>query len=260
MEFLDSIGKKLRYRRFVDQESGAIIAVPMDHGFTLGPISGLKNISKTTNAVIKGGATCVVVHKGNIRNIATLPPDKGIIIHVSGSVNSSPHSNQKVLTGGVEDVLRLGADGISTHVNVGATGDKDMIADLAKISSDASKFGVPVLAMMYARNDDGMTSTDVSSLAHLARLAEEAGADIVKVNASKLGKGFDEVVQGTNIPVIIAGGDKTSNFETFLNTVKSCVELGASGVSIGRNIFQQENPEQAISRVISVVREAMRER
>lgn len=260
MKHLSTLGKQMRYRRLVDPESQAIIALPMDHGYTLGPVKGVATINQTAHAALAGGASCLVVQKGMVRSLVDIPAEKGLMIHISGSVSFSPHANEKVLTGSVEDTVFWGADGVSCHVNVGTTNDKNMLADLAAITSKADKFGLPVLAMMYARNDKGQDDVSADTLAHLARLAEEAGADIVKVNATVNGEGFDEVVQGVNIPVVIAGGSKTNDFSSLLTTIEKCMLAGASGVSIGRNIFQADDVRSVTEQVTQTVRKAMQER
>ncbi|MHA2504632.1 MAG: 2-amino-3,7-dideoxy-D-threo-hept-6-ulosonate synthase, partial [Candidatus Kariarchaeaceae archaeon] len=243
LKMLTGIGKRVRFRRLIDQETGAIMMVPMDHGFTLGPVPGIANIALTVDQVFQGGASAVVVHKGLVKSLTNvIPPARGLIIHVSGSTALSPNSNYKIITANVPEVVTLGADGISCHVNVGADEDSAMMEDMAKIAEESEDFGLPFLSMMYGRNSEGEEDNSVSTLAHLARLAEELGADVVKVNASPSGKGFDEVIQGTNIPVVIAGGAKKDDFSAFLKTIENCILAGASGVSVGRNIFQAADP------------------
>jgi len=259
MEYLSNLGKKMRFRRLIDPESGAILAVPMDHGFTLGPVRGVADIRTTTDSVFSGGASCIVIHKGIVRRMVGIPPSKGLMIHISGSVSFLPNSNEKVLTGSVDEAVTLGADAVSLHVNVGTTSDINMLDHLGVVTQSADLLGMPVLAMMYARDDNGVDSKDVDSLSHVARIAEEGGADIAKVHSTEGGKDFDEVVQGINIPVIIAGGSKTDNFQDFLKMIENCILAGASGVSIGRNIFQAENVKEATTKVVDVVRKAMKE-
>jgi len=255
-----NIGKRYRFRRLIDQDSGALLLVPMDHGFTLGPIKGLVDVPVTVDQVFNGGASAVVVHKGLAKNLTNvIPPQSGLIIHVSGSTALSPNSNYKIMTGTVPEVLTLGADAVSCHVNVGADEDYVMLEDLAKLAEESNDFGLPLLSMTYVRDSEGVEKRDPTSLAHAARLTEELGADIVKVNSTQLGQGFDEVTQGVQIPLVIAGGAKQDDFKGFLETVRNCILAGASGVSVGRNIFQAVDPMTAMSRVRETVKEAATE-
>ncbi|MFV2014636.1 MAG: fructose-bisphosphate aldolase, partial [Candidatus Heimdallarchaeota archaeon] len=178
---------------------------------------------------------------------------KSFMIHVSGSTSISPTPNLKVLTGSVSSAIKLGADGISCHVNIGCDFDSQMLSDLNFIVEEAEDVGLPVLAMMYARDNDGHDSIDVDSLSHVARIAEEMGADIVKIQSTENALHFDEVTQGISIPIIVAGGSIASDFDLFLESIKKCIIAGASGVSIGRNVFQSDDPQLAMKKVFEAV-------
>lgn len=248
-----SLGKHIRLRRLVDP-SGFMLTVPMDHGITMGPVKGLNNIKQTVSDVFSGGASTIIVQKGIVRTVYDqIPHGKSFMVHISGSTSRSPNPILKVLTGSVSSALKLGADGVSCHLNIGNDYDTSMISDLNYIIEDANDYNIPVLAMMYARNNDGRDSVDVDSLSHIARIAEEMGSDIVKINSTTDGSRFDEVTQGISIPVIVAGGAISTDFNEFINTIKKCILNGASGVSIGRNVFQSDDPKLAMKKVSDAV-------
>lgn len=253
-----SPAKKLRMRHLID-ESGAILAVPMDHGYSIGPVKGIDKIAETVEKVSKGGASCVIVQRGILKTLSDLTKNCGVLVHVSGSASIASNPNLKILTSSVEGALRSGVDGVSCHVNVGMDDDYLMMSDMAELADECDAWNLPLLTMMYARNNEGKDDNSIESLAHIARIAEESGADIVKVNMTVDGKGFDEVVQGIHVPVVIAGGAKKDDFDSFLEIVKNSILNGASGVSVGRNIFQSDNPELAMSKVRDVVRLAIKE-
>ena len=262
--FLHSIGKKMRFRRLIDHISSAVIAVPLDHGYTLGSISGIQNLSETVDKVYKNGASCVIVQKGMVRILNPIPPEKGFLVHLSGSVGFSIDHYRKISTGTIIDALYVGADGVSIHVNVGGKHTGELLENLSQVTSLAEKYGMPVFAMMYVesstKEQTRLDNTDQTYLSHLVRIAEESGADIVKIGATSNGENFEEVVQGATIPVVIAGGAKEENFSSFLSTVENCILSGASGVSVGRNIFGSEDINEAMKRVTYTVRRAIKER
>jgi predicted phospho-2-dehydro-3-deoxyheptonate aldolase len=248
-----SLGKNIRMRRLVDP-SGFMLTVPMDHGITMGPVKGLDKIDTTVKSVFEGGASCVIVQKGMVRTMYnSIPHGKTFMVHVSGSTSLSPTPNLKVLTGSVNSVLRTGADAISCHVNIGCDYDSQMLSDFNFIVEEAGEVELPVLAMMYARNNEGIDKVDSTSLSHIARIAEEVGADVIKVNSTENGDHFDDVTQGISIPIIVAGGSITSDFNQFLETIKKCIIDGASGVSIGRNVFQSDDPKLAMKKVYDAI-------
>lgn len=248
------IGKKLRMERIFDHHSGKTVIIPMDHGVTAGPIDGLINIEKTVGAVAQGGANAIVVHKGlACMNHRKNGRDVGLIIHLSGSTWMSPDPNAKVMVCTIEEAIKLGADGVSIHINLGAEDEKSMLKDLGGVARTAMEWGMPLLAMMYTRGPKVESEYDVKMVKHAARVGAELGADIVKVSYTGSPESFREVVEGCFIPVVIAGGEKMKTDKEILEMVKGAMTAGGAGVSIGRNVFQHKNPSkivQAISKIV----------
>ncbi len=253
-----SIGKKNRLKRLIDNETGAILAVPMDHGYSNGVGKGLFDLNQTVNNVVQGGASSVIMQRGMVRSI-DMPMNTGLMVHISGSTAKSSIPNYKVLTGSVIDTIKLGADAVSCHVNIGPDQDYAMLRDFSVIAEEADEFHIPLLAMMYVRDNNGNDDKSVDALSHAARVAEEAGADIVKIHTTLNGGNFDEVVQGINIPVVVAGGSKSGDFSSFLNTMKNTIMAGASGISIGRNVFAADDQILAMQKLRDMVKEAVKE-
>ncbi|POG57331.1 2-amino-3,7-dideoxy-D-threo-hept-6-ulosonate synthase [Haloferax marisrubri] len=242
------IGLSARLERI--STDGRYLIVPMDHGITLGPVTGLVDIESTIDGITRGGADAVLTHKGTAPRVHPNKNGKGYIVHVNGSTVIGPDENDKRLTGTVEDALRVGADAVSFHINVGSNYEPDQMTQLADLCSRAADFGVPVLAMSYARGP-GIDEQDPEALAHAVRLAEEVGADVVKTAYSGDAESFGRVVEATRLPVVIAGGSRGTDRET-VEMVRGTMDAGAAGVSMGRSIFQHENPE-AITRAVSAV-------
>ncbi|WP_410765390.1 2-amino-3,7-dideoxy-D-threo-hept-6-ulosonate synthase [Haloferax sp. DFSO60] len=229
---------------------GRYLIVPMDHGVTLGPVKGLVDIESTIDGITRGGADAVLTHKGIAPRVHPNKNGKGYIVHVNGSTVIGPDEADKRMTATVEDALRVGADAVSFHINVGSQYEPDQMTQLSEVCSRAADFGVPVLAMSYARGP-GIDEHDAESLAHAVRLAEEVGADIVKTAYSGDAKSFSRVVEATRLPVVIAGGSRGTDRET-VEMVRGTMDAGAAGVSMGRSIFQHDKPE-AITRAVSAV-------
>ncbi|THE66552.1 fructose-bisphosphate aldolase [Salinadaptatus halalkaliphilus] len=230
---------------------GTYVIVPMDHGLTMGAVTGLKDIESTIDGVTSGGADAVLTQKGIAPRVHEHKNGKGYIVHLNGSTTIGPDENDKRLTGTVEEAIRVGADAVSFHINVGSDHEPDQLSQLAELTDDATRFGIPVLAMAYARGP-GVDSTDAESLGHAVRLAEELGADIVKTGYSGDAASFEHVVESTRLPVVIAGGSKGTDRET-IEMVRGVMDAGGAGVSMGRSIFQHEDPEAIATAVAGVV-------
>ncbi|WP_252700693.1 2-amino-3,7-dideoxy-D-threo-hept-6-ulosonate synthase [Natronosalvus vescus] len=227
---------------------GRYVIVPMDHGITLGAVTGLKDIESTIDGVTRGGADAVLTQKGIAPRVHPNKNDAGYIVHVNASTVIGPDSNDKRLTCTVEEAIRAGADVVSLHINVGSTYEPKQLEDLAELTAEASRYGIPVLAMAYARGPD-VEGDDPQALGHAVRLAEEVGSDIVKTGYSGDADSFEHVIESTRLPVVIAGGSRGTDRET-LEMVRGAMDAGGAGVSMGRSIFQHDDPE-AITRAVA---------
>jgi fructose-bisphosphate aldolase/2-amino-3,7-dideoxy-D-threo-hept-6-ulosonate synthase len=235
--------------------AGNHLIVPMDHGITLGAVTGLVGIESTIDAVTRGGADAVLTQKGIAPRVHGNLNGSGYIVHLNGSTTIGPDERDKRPTGTVEDAIRAGADAVSFHINVGSEYEPDQINQLGELTSEAAAYGIPVLAMTYARGHDIRDRSDpdgfAEDLGHAARLGEELGADIIKTSYSGDPATFERVVESTRLPVVIAGGSRGTDEET-LSMVRGAIDAGAAGVSMGRSIFQHEMPE-AITEAIAAV-------
>lgn len=230
---------------------GSLLMLPMDHGVSMGPAPGVAQPEATLDAVADA-ATCVTVHKGLVGRCLAYQDRLGILMHLSASSDVAPDPNDKRLVGTVQEAIDRGADGVSIHCNLGARTEPRMLEDFGRVSTDCHALGVPLVAMVYPRGpgiDDPFHPTLV---AHAARLGMELGADAVKVPYTGSAKTFAPVVEGAGIPVIVAGGPRRTDFDTLLKDLEDARDVGAAGISIGRNVFQADDPAtamQAIARI-----------
>lgn len=250
------IGKAIRIERIINRNTRRAIVVPLDHGVTIGPVPGLIDMVDTLTNIAEGGANAVLMHKGLVRcGHRKHGPDIGLIVHLSSSTTLSPTPNAKCLTGSVEDAIKLGADAVSVHVNLGDDTERDMLADLGRTASLAGDWGIPVLAMVYARGPKVDNEFDPKVVAHCARVGMELGADIVKVPYTGSVDSFAAVVESCCIPVVIAGGPKLDTPLDVLRMAADSVEAGGAGLSVGRNIFQAEDVKGMVSALKAIVHE-----
>ncbi len=253
---MSEIGKRVRMERIINRETKRTIIVPMDHGVSSGPIAGLTDMPKAVNSVAEGGANAVLLHKGIIKHgHRGYGRDIGLIMHLSGSTSLSPDPNHKVLVASVEEAIKLGADAVSIHVNVGADDEAEMLSQLGAVSESCMEWGMPLLAMMYPRGRKIESEHHVEVVKHAARVGAELGADIVKTNYTGDVDSFKEVVKGCPVPVVIAGGPKMGSDREVLEMVAGAIEAGAAGTSIGRNIFQHKNPTKMVRAIAAIVHE-----
>jgi class I fructose-bisphosphate aldolase len=253
---MSTVGKIIRMERIFNRNTGKTILVPMDHGTTVGPIDGVIDMKKTIQQVANGGANAIVEHKGLVGDgLRGEGPDIGLIVHLSASTTLSPYPNAKTLVCSVEEALKLGADAVSIHVNLGDADEKEMLRDFGEVSYQAKSWGMPLLAMIYPRGEKITDEYDVEVIKHAARVGCEMGADIVKVSYTGSPESFVKVTEGCTVPVVIAGGEKMNSDRDILEMVKGSIEAGGAGVSIGRNVFQHRTPEKMVKAMAKVIHE-----
>jgi len=243
-------GKKRRLKRIFRDDERTVI-VPMDHGVTAGPVTGLVDMQEIINKLLRGGVDAVVLHRGVAKHVDT--GNAGLIVHLSGITKLGPDPNNKVQVCSVEEAVRIGADAVSVHVNVGSEQEDKMLVKLGRVADDCDRYGVPLLAMMYPRGPKIRNEHAVDVVAHAARLGAELGADIVKTNYTGDVETFKEVVRGCCVPVIIAGGPKAETVREVLQMVHDSTKAGGAGISIGRNVFQHENPTKMVKALSAIV-------
>jgi fructose-bisphosphate aldolase/2-amino-3,7-dideoxy-D-threo-hept-6-ulosonate synthase len=252
------IGKSIRMERIIDRKSGRTVIVPMDHGVTSGPIYGLTDMKNAVNAIAEGGANAVLLHKGIvIAGHRGYGKDIGLIIHLSASTSLGPDPLNKVIVATVEEAIRLGADAVSMHVNVGAENEAEMLEALGMTTMICEEWNMPLLAMMYPRGKKVKNEHEPEMVMHAARVGAELGADLVKTNYTGDPESFKEVIRGCPVPVIIAGGPKANTDAEVLEMVEDAISVGASGISIGRNVFQHKNPTAMTKALSKVVHEGV---
>ena len=243
--------KEARLNRIL--HNGKAIIIPMDHGVTTGPIKGLFDMNDIVKKVDEGGASSVVLHKGIIKSLK-IKPRCGIIMHLSGSTKLALDPNNKVQVAGVEEAISLGADAVSVHINIGGNeSEPDMLQILGKVSAECERLKVPLLAMMYPRGKNVKNSLDPEAIALVARVGGELGADIVKCSFTGDVDTFKKVVDGCPVPIVIAGGPKCETDKEVLEMVRSAMDAGAIGVSLGRNAFQHKNPTKMVRSIREII-------
>lgn len=252
------IGKHIRMERIINRNTGKTVIVPMDHGISVGPIAGVKKIKSAIEKVAEGGANAIVEHKGLVgEGHRRHGRDIGLIIHLSASTSLSTDPNAKTLVCKVEEALKLGADAVSIHVNLGNGHEKEMLNDFGRVSHEARTWGMPLLAMIYPRGPKIKDEYDVEVIKHAARVGYEMGADIVKVSYTGSAESFRQVVEGCNVPVVIAGGEKMDSDRDILEMVKGAIDAGGSGISIGRNVFQHRDPTRMVKAMAAIIHEGL---
>lgn len=243
-------GHQIRLNRIL--RKGKMLCIPMDHGISSGPIEGLEDPAATIYKCEGHGLTSVIINKGILKTMPR-PTKVGVLVHFSSSTSLSLSPNRKMLTGTVEEAVRLGADGVSLHINIGGKEEPEMLEQLGTISEQCHKWDMPLLAMMYPRGENVKNPHDPEIVGHVARIGAECGADIVKTLYTGDIDSFAKIVKSTPVPIVVAGGPKAKSDLDILQMTEEVMNAGGKGVTYGRNIFAHKNPEKIVSALADII-------
>ncbi len=251
-------GKKIRLNRLIEAETNTCLICAIDHGMTSPTfLDGLYDTGSRVREVIEGGANVLMLSRGTVKHYAHhFKRDTSLALMLTASAAGRPSGALITPIGSVEEALRIGADAVVVYVALAGDNEPDMITYLSKVGETCEFKGMPFIAEAeypnaYQNLTDMASALGVEYLKRNARLCAELGADIVKVNWSGDARSFADIIRACDRPVVLAGGTLISD-EELLVRMEQAREAGAVGCSVGRNIFQHQNPPAitaAISRV-----------
>lgn len=250
------IGTTRRLGRLFHAKSDRSVILPLDHGASEGMIPGLSEVPQLLAGMRELSVQGAVLHKGLARALGQeVDQEKQLVIQLTaGTKHGVPTYNQSVVCS-MAEALSLGADAVSLHINIGNDLEYKMLQDFGMVTDEAHRLGLPVLAVLYARGGQIVNELDPSLIGHCIRLGGELGADLVCVPYSGEQTKFRQAVANCPVPVLVTGGPSQPDWASFLNMIGEALQGGAAGVMAGRNIFQHENPMQALSELCSLVHE-----
>lgn len=232
--------------KIIKPKDGRTVMLAVDHGYFMGPTTGLDYFQKMVNPLIPHADTLMLT-RGALRNWVEPTVDVPIVLRVSGGtsiLNDNLLHEGEVL--GIKDAIRLNASGVAWSVLVGAKYERDTILGFTKYIDRCEKYGIPMIAVTAVGKD---MVRDARYMSLASRMAAELGAHIVK---TYFVEGFEKVVDTCPVPIVIAGGKKLPEADA-LKMAYDAIQAGAIGVDMGRNIFQSEDPVAMIQAVNSVV-------
>jgi DhnA family fructose-bisphosphate aldolase class Ia len=253
-------GKTLRLRSFFRHKRAVII--PMDHPMYGGPVPGLEDPLKTICAIANTEADGILISPWLMIRAADVLKNLAIAVRLDGGNSKLGKRVDEALNiAAVDQVLRFGAQMVAINVFVGGENEPDMFLKLGDTAAACEEWGMPLLAEMipasalehhYGRQEAQDTGL-FDSVSVVARMGAEYGGDLIKTIYSGNQQEFACVVANTTVPILVAGGPKNGSDAEFLSMVRACVDAGAAGVAMGRNIWQRPRVEGIIAALCAIV-------
>lgn len=241
-------GMKDRLSRIFNPKSGNSVMLAFDHGYIMGPTSGLERMDLTIVPLIEY-ADCIMCTRGALRSIVPPMCNKPISLRYSAGSTILTYLNDECVMD-IEEAIRLNASLLAVMVAVGDQKHEGLtIRNLTKTIDLGMKYGIPTMGVTAVGKE---LVRDARYLSMASRVCAENGAHVVKTYFCE--KDFEQVTNSVSVPIVIAGGKKLPEREA-LEMAYQAINQGAAGVDMGRNIFQSECPVAMIKAVRSIVHE-----
>ena len=221
----------------------------IDHGYFQGPTTGLERVDLSIVPLLPG-ADALMTTRGMIRS--TIPAACGtpVVLRASGGPSILKELSDEQVAVSMEDAARLNACAVAVQVFIGGEFETQSVANMTALVDAGQRYGIPVLAVTAVGKE---LTRDARYLRLATRICAELGAHVVKTYYCT--EDFDTVAAACPVPLVMAGGKKLPELDA-LTMAYQAVQEGASGVDMGRNIFQSAAPQAMLAAVGAVVHES----
>ena len=241
-------GMKNRLARIFNPKTGKTVMLAIDHGYFQGPTTGLERIDLTIVPLMEY-ADAVMLTRGILRT--TVPPtlNKAIVMRCSGGPSVLKELSDEELAVDIEDAIRMNVTAITLQVFIGGQFETRSVHNMTRLVDMGLRYGIPTMAVTAVGKD---MVRDARYFRLACRICAELGAQLIKTYY--VPEGFSTVTASCPVPIVMAGGKKIPELDA-LTMAHNAIQEGASGVDMGRNIFQSDAPKAMMQAVRKVVHE-----
>jgi 3-hydroxy-5-phosphonooxypentane-2,4-dione thiolase len=244
-------GMKNRLSNIFSPESGRTVMLAFDHGYFLGPTSGLERVDLDI-VPLTPFADTLMLTRGILRTCIPPTYTGGIVLRASGGPSILKELSNEQIAISIDEAVRLNAAAMAVQVFIGGENETQSIHNMTRLVDMGNRHGIATLGVTAVGTD---MVRDAKYIRLATRICAELGASYVKTYYVE--DGFDTVTACCPVPIVIAGGKKLPEADA-LQLAYSAIQEGANGVDMGRNIFQAENPRAMIQAVRKVVHESFK--
>ncbi len=239
-------GMKNRLARIFNSETGRTVMLAVDHGYFQGPTTGLERIDINILPLVPYADTLMLT-RGILRSIVPPSTTKPIVLRVSGGTSILSELSNEEIAVDIEESIRLNVCAMAVQVFIGGEYERQSIINMTKMVDIGNRYGIPTLAVTAVGTD---MARDARYFRLATRICAELGAHYIK--SYYIEDGFETVTASCPVPIVMAGGKKLPELDA-LTMAYNAIQQGASGVDMGRNIFQSDSPVSMLQAVRAVV-------
>jgi 3-hydroxy-5-phosphonooxypentane-2,4-dione thiolase len=243
-------GMQNRLSRIFRPSTGRTVMLAIDHGYFLGPTTGLERVDVTIAPLLRY-ADALMCTRGILRSSIPATFSNAVVIRASGGPSTLKELSNERIAIDIDDVARLNVSAMAVQVYIGGEFESQSVENMTTLVDVGLRYGIPTMGVTAVGKD---LTRDARYLGLATRICAELGAQIVKTYYCA--EGFENVTAGCPVPIVMAGGKKLPELDA-LTMAYNAISQGASGVDMGRNIFQSDAPAAMIQAVGRVVHELM---
>ena len=244
-------GMQNRFSRLYNPKSGRIVMLAIDHGYFMGPTTGLERVDIRILPILPY-CDALMLTRGMLRTTIPSTFTQGTVLRASGGPSILREMSNERIAMDIEDAVRLNASALAVQVFVGAEFEAQSVLNMTRLVDLGNRHGIPILAVTAVGKE---MVRDAQYFRLTCRMCAELGAHFVKTYY--VPEGFETVTASCPVPIVMAGGKKLPELEA-LTMAYNAIDQGATGVDMGRNIFQSDAPEAMIQAIRGVVHEQMK--
>ncbi|HNS14412.1 MAG TPA: 3-hydroxy-5-phosphonooxypentane-2,4-dione thiolase [Syntrophorhabdaceae bacterium] len=244
-------GMKNRLSRIFNPRSGKTVMLAIDHGYFQGPTTGLERVDVTILPLLQYADTLMLT-RGILRTIVPPTYDKGIVLRASGGPSILNELSNEQIAIDIDEAIRLNVSAMAVQVFIGGQFETQSVHNMTRLVDWGNRYGIPVLGVTAVGKE---MARDAKYMRLASRIIAELGVTYVKTYY--VPEDFDTVVASCPVPIVIAGGKKMPELDA-LAMAYNAIQDGASGVDMGRNIFQSESPVAMIKAIRKVVHDGVK--
>jgi putative autoinducer-2 (AI-2) aldolase len=240
-----------RLARIFRPATARTVMLAIDHGYFQGPTTGLERVDLNIVPLVPY-ADALMLTRGTLR--ATIPPalNPSVVLRASGGPSILKELSNEQIAISINDAVRLNVCAMAVQVFIGGEFESRSVRNLTTLVDAGLDVGIPTLAVTAVGKE---MARDARYFRLATRICAELGAHVVKTYY--VDEGFATVTSACPVPIVMAGGKKLAELDA-LTMAYRAVQEGASGVDMGRNIFQADAPVAMILAVGKVVHEDMK--
>ncbi|MSR65474.1 MAG: 3-hydroxy-5-phosphonooxypentane-2,4-dione thiolase [Verrucomicrobiae bacterium] len=244
-------GMKNRLARVFTAQSGRTVMLAIDHGYFQGPTTGLERIDLNIIPLLPQ-CDALFCTRGILRTVVPAGSTIPMVLRASGGPSILKELSDEQIAMDMEDAVRLNAAGVGIQVFIGGEFETRSVHNMTRLVDQGLRCGIPVMAVTAVGKN---MVRDAQYFRLACRICAELGAQYVKTYY--VPEGFETVTASCPVPIVMAGGKKLPELEA-LTMAYNAVQAGASGVDMGRNIFQSDAPKAMLAAIRKAVHENMK--